>query len=349
MLFRTLKKQMLLPQKEILINRSVEIRGRKTILVSITTQADETVLWGLQYQPSLGMMSEEPIQCMTNKERLLRNRVHQTNQNDFISELVIQGQKMTFGSCSANRILENSHEAFMRLQHFVESGLSVTELDDYPMDELILFAYKQREGEPFPEFNSSKGLDMTLEIASRMEEQGIDYQPFSLSFQENLEKEKPRFFQDTTQNINRTFYLNAFKHYDIWKEIEEYFISEKFQKTLEAQNLDAKAIEAFKSNYLRSMESVCPRGYDLAVLEYETEDNIQLNFYSNHFLDEKPAPSGSSSVGFILRPDEELGANGYKKRQCMIGPIEKDYEGSMDVVLFSWYKNLPEESLRIGG
>jgi len=76
------------------------------------------------------------------------------------------------------------------------------------------------------------------------------------------------------------------------------------------------------------------------------EGYMQLNFYSKEYLDKRPVHKSSSSMMFF-KSDKELGSNGFKSRICMIKSVDKDFNGSIDVELFSRYMEIPEEIITV--
>lgn len=52
----------------------------------------------------------------------------------------------------------------------------------------------------------------------------------------------------------------------------------------------------------------------------------------------------SASIGFICKCDE-IGINGYKLRECVMQPVDKDFSGKIELELFSRYVETPEETV----
>ena len=104
------------------------------------------------------------------------------------------------------------------------------------------------------------------------------------------------------------------------------------------------------------LERVCPRDKNLAVIKYETVDDTQLNFYLKDYLDEEPiiyrndnsTIGGASSVGIIWGSNEKgIGINGYKLRECVLQPIDKNFSGELELELFSRYLQILGETVRV--
>ncbi|MCT4509562.1 MAG: hypothetical protein N4A48_12570 [Tepidibacter sp.] len=160
-------------------------------------------------------------------------------------------------------------------------------------------------------------------------------------FINKIEKDDKFYFYDFIEKKNRIFYIDRIKHYDIWEEVND-----KFEDAF-IQDFSKEQIKKMKEQYIDILEKICPKGMDLAIVEYETEDDIQLNFYSKEYLDVIPVCNTSSSSAIILKSDKEVGNNGFESRVCMIKPVEKDFKGSLDVELFSWVMKIPEEIITL--
>jgi hypothetical protein len=342
MILSDLKLNMLLPKKEIFINKIVRIRGKKVHLISITSEEHRNILWGI-YQfvdnSYMGIDAEERVEYMSNRDEKIGGIQREINtQYTHISEITIQKQKMTFSVSSAGGIYYMDYKKCMQLQHFIENGMTTTNWNEVDLENLVIAAYEQQEGEEFPEIDLSKELDITLKV-DREFKQVLINQPIRIGFGE-MEKGKQFYFYDSIEKKDRIFYINKMEHYDLWEETARFFEGEQMQSLTEVQ------VKQMKENHFACLERICPKGMDLAILEYEAEDDEQLDFYSKEYLDEKPVYN-SSSCGMLFKPDKEFGANGFKSRVCLIQPIEKGFYGSIDIELFSRYIEIPEEIIMV--
>lgn len=229
------------------------------------------------------------------------------------------------------------YEKLMQLQHFVEKGMTTTNWDEEDLENLFIATYEQKENEAFPEIHLSKELEFTIKIAKEFKPVLIN-QPIQLEFGE-MQKGKEFYFYDSIEQKNRIFYVDKIEHYDIWEEANNHFDNDKMQALPEEQ------LKQMKESYLACIEQTCPKGMDLAMLEYETQDDIQLDFYSKEYLDQHPIKHATSCAMFF-KSDNEFGINGYRSRVCLIKPIEKNFYGNLDVELFSMYIEKPEEILK---
>lgn len=343
MLLRDLKQNMFLPKKEIFINKIVNIRGVDVQLISITSEESRNVLWAIYASPCCfddEIDSEEREEYASNREEMINNITSERRYSHIdICEIIIQKQKITFSSSSASPIDHMDYEKYMQMQHFIENGMDTTNWNEVDLDNIVIAAYEQRENEEFPEIDLSKELDITLKIRENFREVLINH-PMCLKFNK-IETDNKFYFYDSIEKKNRIFYIDKMEHYDIWEEVNNTFQHEKMQHFTKQQ------INEMKEEYMVCLENTCPKGMNLAIIEYETEDNVQLNFYLKEYLDERPVHNTSSSSVMLFKSDRVLGDNGFKSRVCMIKPVEKDFNGSIDVELFSWYMEIQEEIIRI--
>lgn len=343
MLVRDLMQNMFLPKKEIFINKIVKVREIDVHLISITMQEHKNVLWAMYQLPchlDEGIYSEERTEYTSNRNEMINNiSKKMSSPHIHISEIMIQNQKVIFSSSTARALSDRTCEGYIQLQHFIEKGMDTTNWNEVDLANIIMVTYEQKESGEFPEIDLSKKLDITLKV-SKYFNQVLINQPITLEFGE-IEKGKKFYFYDSIEKKNRIFYIDKMNHYDIWEEVNS---------NLENQLMQVLPKEQFmqmKEQYLIGLEKTCPKEMNLAMLEYETEDGVQLNFSSKEYLDERPAPKTSSASTMLFKSDSELGRNGFKSRVHMIKPVEKDFNGSIDVELFSVFMEVPEEIITI--
>lgn len=343
MLLGQLKQKMLLPKKDIFINKTVEVRGTPVYLIAITWEEHRNVLWvmhQLPCHPEEDGEFRERSEYTTNRDEMSRSIYKRMGSPSlYISEIVFQKQKMVFTSSSSKYMNTMDYEGCMQLQHFMENGMDTTGWEEAAVERMVITAYEQEAKGEFPAIDLSREPDITVKVGRAFGEVLIN-QPLSLEFGE-IEKGRRFHFQDAFENKNRIFYIDGLVRYDLWGETKKKFEDEQLKALPEEQ---ARQI---KEQYMASIEKICPEGMDLALLEYETEDGAQLNFYAREYLDEKPVHETSMISMMFFSPEKEMGMNGFKSRMCMIKPVEKDFNGSIDIELFSWNMDLPEETITV--
>lgn len=167
----------------------------------------------------------------------------------------------------------------------------------------------------------------------------------TVKFGDNI-NEKHSFYDEET-NRSYSFYINKVEHHDIWEEANKHFDSDQMKKAMEEANISDEQLLQMKKDYYEFIEQTCPKGMDLAMIEYETEDDIQLNFYTKDFLDANVKHNEGKCGVLFFSPDIKTGPHGFKNRISMLKPVEKNFIGTIDIELFSWHKKIPEKSINL--
>lgn len=339
MILKDLKQQMLIPREEYIINKRVNIQGVDVLLLSFTIEDDKNCLWTIQKQEEFisdrfSNEDEEPFK--SNRDKLLHNlETSNINRNLNIKEIEIQNNTISFGSSTGGGIYDMNIGAMMKLQHFVGKGLISEEWDDIELENLYISQYKQREDEKAPIIDMSKDLDITLHISSNTVEIPIQH-PFKVEFGKQDVGTRVMYY-DEELGKESYFFINEVYSFDVYEDLEDKF------KNIEDLNMRKEAL----SNITEALEKIYPRDKNLAVIKYETIDDVQLKFNMKDYLDAKPIVHNSAtSVGLIFgSKDGELGANGYKIRECILQAIDKDFNGELEIELFSRFLQIPEETI----
>lgn len=158
-------------------------------------------------------------------------------------------------------------------------------------------------------------------------------------------KGKKYSFRDKTTKEKQYIYIDRLVHYDVWHEAKKQFDSPEYIHKCKKVLTDEQ-IDQMKQEYFKSLPNLCPHGMDLAVLEYETEKEINLNVYTKKFLNEKLKTNSGSSMLLLLHSDSKS-LKGYRVRSCIIESIEKDFDGIMNLEIFDGIESLSDEELEI--
>ncbi len=342
---------MIIPTKEYIINKAVNIRGVDVLILSFTIEEDKNCLWLIYQQENIpedelldeldGMEYEYVEKVKTNRENKLKSIERKSREKYFfIKEMEIQNQIVTFGSSSSSIIHDMNMEGVMKLQHFVEKGLSLDEWDDVNLENLVITQYEQSKDESAPIIDDTKELNLKLCINPDSREIQVQH-PFKVGFGKQDIGTKITYYDEELAKENY-FFIDEIYSFDVYKDMEE-----KVEK-IEDEEMRQNMI----NNLMEVLGSICPRDKNLAVIKYETVDNRQLNFYMKDHLDTVPITyrtndstiGGASSVGIIWGSNEEgEGINGYKVRGCVLQPIDKDFDGELEIELFSRYLQIPED------
>jgi len=219
------------------------------------------------------------------------------------------------------------------LQHLQESKLLPDFLMDVPCEKLSLARYTQNKGENCPSVDVKKELDITIEL-------GIDHhtylinQEFTLGFDEIKENEFSVF--NPLHDNESTYYIQPLKPYDIWYEFMHKFEDERYK------DIPKDVLDKMSKESLRNLESICPKGKQMVILEYESEETVTLNFYATEYLDAIHEEKSSVTV-LMARPDKKIGDHGMYNKVSLIKAISETDRNDIDIELFSITVTIPKE------
>lgn len=346
MRLKELKESMLVPDREILLNRLVTINNTEVLLISITSEQQSHKLWTLRRLPDY-LYEEQPVcepqQPLSNRAGIQQNLEGDTvfdDQEDSISKMIIQGQLMTFNFSQSTFCTEQDYGTYMKLQHFIEKGLELESFADAELNRLVLTCYEQDLSEPCPIFDLDKELEITLKFNRTFRKIPTQIEPIVLEFGGSKEEIK-RSFYDPIYEENRFFYINGWTPYDIWEE------SKEILSRTSSPGFTDEQWQQVKEQHFRSILSICPQGKNLALIKYEAENDIQLDFYAQNYLDAKPLSEWYRSGMSKSFGSDRKGPHGLRHRQDVIGPVDKTFSGSFVVELLSYSLELPELTIKL--
>lgn len=340
MRLKHLKQEMLLPKKEYIINKMVTIQGLDVLILSFTIGKDKNCLWTISESEEFTNgdryegYDDSDEKFKTNREELIDN-IETRRRNVYIKEIEIQGQGVKFGSSSSSHIYDMNKDGIMALQHFVEKGLISEEWDEVKLENLVITNYEQIEDEDTPIIDINKELDISLYINEDFIEIPIQG-PFKLKFGKQDMETKIAYY-DEELGEDKHFFINEIYSFDVYEDMKK--------KVEEIKDIEIR--ENTLNNFIEAIEMICPRDKNLAVIKYETPDNVQLLFNMKEFLDGEPKVYESGGAGIWASYGEGLGMNGHKLQECVLHPIDKDFDGEIELELFSRFLKIPGEVIKL--
>ena len=343
MILKFLKQEMLIPKEEYIINKRVNIRGKDVLLLSLTEEEEEeednNCLWFIYEQEEF--TSERTVDnykdvFLTNRDKLLDSiDSRSSSTNIHVKEMKIQDYILRFDSSNSSHIYNMNRQGIMRLQHFVEKGLISKEWDGVKLENLVISQHKQRDGEELPKLDMTKDLNITLGLGIDSLEIPIQHS-FKVEFGQQDIGKKIEYY-DEHLGKKRFFFIDEIYSFNPYDNIKNQF------QEIEDLEIRRNAIKTM----IEALEEIYPRDVNILVIKYETLDEGQLNFNMVDYLQDKPIIN-NSGVGIIWgSKDKEIGINGYKIRECILHPIDKDFTGQLELELFSKYIKIPEEIIEI--
>lgn len=322
-------------EKERILNVSYQAGYRYGVLAMLAKRDDTVFLWEIcneteeEYAKKVRFYKQKP---RTNRA-LLRDNLHSGDSLP-IKEIEINGQKLSVSSASGTCIGEDYNEAEqIMLIYMIERGLRLGRLEHEPLSRLRMNCYEMKE-KNFPQIEEGSSPSLMLEVA----EQQIPVL-VNKRFHLKLRAGKESHIVKVKKEEEFIVYINGIRYFDAWADAET-----RFQDKQYTEGFSEEEIARVKKEFMKNLPELCPKGYVIPLIEYECENDYQVQFYSTEYL--RRAPKGSSSAMFLLfRPDKEKGPRGCRNRVCPLEAVEKGFEGSIDMELFLYYKKIPGEKL----
>lgn len=338
---KDLREWVITPKEECIIKQSFNIKGMDVYLLSFTIEEDKNTLWVIyeeedNFEGELYQDSEEFFDLsVTNRQDKLKEIMQNNLSNSFhINEMEIQDQIISFNSSSFSHMHMENTMSMLLLGHFIEREVMPRTWDDKKIKNLVIGQFVQSGDEKAPTIDKSKDLDISFTISTRIREAQIQHS-FTAKIGKREEAEKIIYYDEEFEKKS-CFYINEISSVNLYEDLE---------KSLEKIE-DLKLRELTYKNVLEALENTYPKDKNLALIKYETEDDRQLNFYMKDYLDAEIVSGSGSSVIAFLSNRKEKGVKGYKLRECILQPIDKDFEGSLEIELFSRYIEIPEETIK---
>ncbi len=320
-------------EKERILNVSYQAGKRYGVLAMLAKRDSTVFLWEIcneteeEYEKKVRFYKQKP---RTNRA-LLRDNLD-GGDSLLIKEIAIEDQKLTVSSASGTCIGEDYNEPErVMLIYMLERGLKLGQLEQEPLNRLRMNCYEMKEQE-FPKMEVSGSLLLKLEVS----EQHI---PVLVSKRIHLKENKEPRIVKVKKEEEFIVYINGIHYFDAWADAET-----RFQDKQYTERFSEEEIIRMKTEFMKNLPELCPKGCVIPLIEYECDNDYQVQFYSTEYL--RRAPRESSSAMFLLfKPDKEKGPRGFRNRVCPLEAVEKGFEGSIDMELFLYYKKIPGEKL----
>lgn len=350
-------------QEELVLNHYYESDNRYSVLAMLAKREGTLILWeitsGLDCEKD--KHSRRYRRPKTNRQSMKENTGGMNSL--MIKAIELDGKRFEVSSATGTCLGDEcNEEERVQLIYFLQKGVRLGSLEEVPLGQLYLNCYELSESG-----TQQAGLQKTENsrqdnATSDNSEQNIpdsSIPPLSLS-QSTIKVElseqhisvivnkritlktgeysKPRLVTVKGEE-DVPIYIHGVVFYDIWEEAKTRFDDERYKERFSAEEL-----ERIKKDYMANLPQVCPQGCVIPLVEYESEKDYQVQFYSMEYLRRKPE-NRSTSVLMVFRPNQKIGPMGYRNRACALEAVKKGYEGSITAELFSYYKRVPGETV----
>jgi hypothetical protein len=328
-----------------IIGKTVEIDGIVCNIAGIVRYGKKLRLIILEYDDIYRLKIEEmelsePCEIRqqeTNRSILKgRNRIEATQPFRTIKNVFIDEMEFEI-DVTENRLLNfKDGESVLFLSELLRNGWIPGGVDYQNIDMLFLTSIEfAGDFNEIPEFNDDAKLHFT------MNKDSVSYlieQPVTLKV--NEEYPEKLWFKNKEDSKEHWAQINRVYLMDIWGDMEKNFSDPKL-----LEHMTKEQIEEAKRNIEKSFIEVCPKGMYYPVVEYESEEDISLEFHTKEFLESKPVHHGNGSIGFIIRPDKPTGILGKKLKSAIIQePVSTGTE-IIEAELFQYHKIITPEDV----
>lgn len=300
------------------INKYFLVGEKKQFALCLTVSQGRAKLWALGALPKLTKPAREPE---NNREAMRFHYEMEDVYHDSLKELRIYGQSFQVLGFSSYGTLDIP-EAGQRMEYFGQHGCQIPDASD---QQILMEHHMELEG---------KAIDVSLEMDFSVVARTIPRHHFAnevfclpiggnLSGLEAIVKHvlEPENGKWHTYKIHRLFAFDVREKYNLPESAYEHLPVEIRIRTMEERQ--------------KTIDSLCPEGHLLVVLEYEAEE-INLNFYSTDYLESDYGESdGDGPFGLIfggVKGDE----NAPQMRYQHLGHVPKGFEGDFYFELIGW-------------
>ncbi len=296
---------------------------------------------------------EELIHPKTRRKEMehrLRENMRGIDTGSYLRTVALCGQTLQVKSSRAYGFNTYNPKTIMTLQYFLEHeiDLGLWAVGNIPMEKIALHecVFSERFTYDIQSINPNETISVTFgecytEIALK---EGVVATVKSVS-------DTPQTLEyiDPKTSETHTVFIGKISEYDPRDEENSPYMGDVPSGITEDQ------FDGMKVQYMHILDIMCPKGMVFALIEYETDDDQQVDVYDTLYLDRKtgqpekigegPEVASASSVAMFFRPEEPIGPNGHKNRLTLLRPVYPNTVVSFDVeILSKWYVT-PEVTL----
>lgn len=319
---RTIRHMVPQVQKTMFLGKEIEILGEK-VLAAAFCLTEYTLKLYLFAEGNDRMEDTEKFKKIERKrkrgtltkreERLAQFEKSKEGIFDLLEEIRVQGNVYGIASITGGRLGEFDGEGMMLFYYFLLNHVSFGGLEKSDLSNVENWILEfEGEYQQFP--FSMEDLD-TLEVV-------IKPRNFPVLVKRKMKvavgKQKARkqkfFCEETGKDIE--FFINVIELADIRTELLERY-----------ENMFQEGMVTQKEEFFIYLDSLCPEGKRLVLVEYECE-NACLEFYTKEQLLERVKPiQGATSFFLVGKLKKSIGVHGMRLKASVIPyPVEADTE-----------------------
>jgi len=317
------------------IGKNANVGGVICNVMGLIRQGTQMHLLILQYDESYQQSVEEreaeelyedPDIPRSNRMALSTRGIEAKNPFDSVLKVCIDEREFDVFTSENRRLGMQEWESILIIAEFLKNGWQPDGIDYQDIDMIFLSSLKL-EGDytSIPDFNQNAKMRFVKgqHCVVRQVEKPITL-VIGGQYPDKL------FFRDETTGEEHWVQINRVYLLDMWEEMEKTFANPKLQ-----EHMTSEEIKKARLDFEKRFSEICPRGMYFPVIEYECEEDISLQFYSQAYLDASPVDRGTS-IGFILTPEQPTGVLGLKLKSAVIQEPVPENTDRIEAELFNY-------------
>lgn len=326
--------EQLLPkfEEELIIAKEFVYEGNSGMLLAVTRQDKSLAFWMLTSGKKT-VKNNSKKKVVTNRMVMLE-AIEDKKVNWYQQIRAVKARDKVMNISDVEVMAPDCVEAgqFI-LTHFLDSGIHPAKLKDTELDQLLLIKLKVQG--VYKKIPLVKPELRKLSFEFQREVQVV---PVKKKMKVAMGGNFPRklSFKDPDSEIRHEFYIERVYLEDI--RADQLALLEDPQFLAE---IPEGEVENVKKGLLRAVDQICPKGKMIPVIEYETAENLTLEFYENEYLNaeyEEEEYNSQAELLLMVETEEEEGKHGMRLRACaMAAPVDPSTEEiSVELLQYSF-------------
>ncbi len=304
------------------------IRRDDHILQMLVMEYDEAYREKLE-EAEIADLTDLPVEPITNRIEQRSDRKLRPNLHFHSVERVCIGDLELTAAGSSGSICDTKQwDKVVLFTQFLLSGWNPAGIDTKNSSTMYLI-YLTFDGsyDAIPAFDTQAPIRFSMQQSSTRHQVEL---PVSLTVGSKYPDKL--YFTDKGGEDRHWVQINRVALCDMWTEMSKTFDDPRTEEQVSPEELSRHKVE-FEEHF----SEMCPKGMCYAVIEYECEEDITLQFYSKRWLDAEPIQS-NGAMGFLMSPDEPTGKLGLKLKAAVVPEPIAPNTTSIEAELFQYHQ-----------
>jgi len=328
------------------LNKWIEIRGVEVVLLAVIDSGDKTNLWYMSRIPEYDQKGDENprwnegYEPRTQREWLAYALcVESQCESININTVKLGTVELALEGASSSGCYDENYENLMAMQFFCQGGIDFSKWNDVDGRRIMLYRAPVVVSEGMDVFDALEKTNLSEVVLDIHQAIKRVLLPSPLCMTLGLGEKKTVTYTDPGTGEAKKIYLNGVVIQDVWASLEE-------SASKVAERLSADDFLQWKAGLENALTNICPKGKALAMVEYDEESGIQLDFYETTFLESPYVPESSACAWFFGSEEIATGPSGNPYKWADIRAVDIHETGPFEVELISVIQVTPAEPLR---